>query len=168
MPIGISKNTLRVVKYDFEAYPVTTIASNKLANIGSFMDSLLDVYLNIPNLTVFFVDVLGSLPSASKKIRENRKINYFDSNLDELFDKLIEVEKNPEYKKYPIMYIFYGLEKLKSKVDVSKIETLFSEIKSSEHSRAIVADSTKSLKNMDLDIWYSKLKNNTDGIWVGK
>ncbi len=168
VPIGISKNSLRLIKYDFTAYPATCITSNKLSNIDSFMDSLLDVLLHIPNLTVFFLDTLKTLPTAGSKSLENRKINYFADNFDEILNRFIAIEKNPEYAKYPILYIFYGLEKLKSKAEISKIESLFAEIKKSDHSKMIIADATKSLKAMDLDVWYSKIKNNTDGIWVGR
>ena len=32
----------------------------------------------------------------------------------------------------------------------------------------IFCDSTKNLKTLDFDQWYSKNKNNTDGIWIGR
>lgn len=168
VPIGISKETLEVIKYDFTSSTATTVASNKLANIDSFMDSLLDVFLRINGLTVFFIDSMQSLPSAKDKIFNNRKINYFDNSFDDCLNRLIAIEENPENNKYNIIYIFYGLEKLKSKADTSKIEKLFGAIKSTENSTMLICDSSKSLKSMDLDIWYSKVKNNTDGIWIGR
>ena len=48
------------------------------------------------------------------------------------------------------------------------MEALFNEIKSSENSNMILCDSTKNFKTLDMDVWYSKVKNSTDGIWVGK
>ena len=61
------------------------------------------------------------------------------------------------------------MEKLKSKVENTKqIEELFINIKKHENSNMIFCDSTKNLKSLDLESWYSKTKNNTDGIWIGK
>lgn len=166
VPIGISKNSLKVVKYDFTAYTATTISSNKLININSFMDSLLEILERINNVTVFFVDVLQLLPSAKGKTR----IKYFDSNFDSLLKQMLDFENNSNTnKEYKILYIFYGLEKLKSKVeDTKQIEELFINIKKHENSNMIFCDSTKNLKSLDLESWYSKTKNNTDGIWIGK
>ncbi len=166
VPIGISKNSLKVVKYDFTAYTATTITSNKLMNINSFMDSLLEILERINNVTVFFVDLSQLLPSAKEKPR----IKYFDSNFDSLIKQMLDFEKNSNInKEYKILYIFYGLEKLKSKVeDIKQVEELFMNIKKQENSKIIFCDSTKNLKALDLDSWYSKVKNNTDGIWIGK
>ena len=167
VPIGISKDTLRTVKYDFTASTSTAIASNKLENINSFMDSLLDVLIRTKDLSIFFIDVLGILPSASNKVYNNKKVSYFNSNFDDVLDKLTVMQKNPENSKFKIMYVVYGLEKLKSKASVSKIEELFKTIKESENSKLILCDSSKNLKSLDFDSWYSNVKNNTDGIWIG-
>ncbi len=168
VPIGISKDTLQIINYDFTAYASTTISSNKLTNINSFMDSLLEVFLRIKDLSIFFFDITKILPTASQKQYNNKKINYFDSNFDLALDKLIEIEKNPENSKFNIIYIFYGLEKLKIKADVTKIEELVNLIKTKENSKMIFCDKTSSLKSMDLDVWYSRVKNNSDGVWIGK
>ncbi len=168
VPIGIAKNSLRVIKYDFRAFPMTTIASNKLSNIDSFMDSLLEVLVRVSELTVFFIDTVGVLPVAATKANGSKKINYFDTGFDEILEKFTSIEKSSEYDKYQILYIFYGLEKLKSKAETSKIEAFFGALKTSEHSHAIIADGSKNLKSLDMDMWYSKIKNNTDGIWIGR
>ena len=68
-----------------------------------------------------------------------------------------------------VIYIFYGLEKIKTKVeDMTKVEKLFSAIKKYERSNMIFCDSTKSLKTLDYDQWYTQYKNNTEGIWIGR
>ena len=40
VPIGIARESLRTIKYDFMQFPSTLISSNKLININGFMDSL--------------------------------------------------------------------------------------------------------------------------------
>lgn len=168
VPIGISKNTLHVIKYDFSSSTANSIISNQLKNINSFMDSLLDVFLRIPKLNIFFVDTLNLLPSAASKQFNNRKIIYGNGNFEGMFDYFKQIETDPNNKAKPKLYIFYGLEKLKQKVAVSKIDELFKLIKENENSNIILCDSSKALKALDFDTWYSSVKNNTDGIWVGK
>lgn len=165
VPIGVSKNSLKVLKYDFTAFKSTTITSNKLDKINSFMDSLLDIFVKLPNVVTFFIDMAQSLPSA----KEKTNIKYFDNNFEVVFEKLVEFEKNQNVNnQYKIMYIFYGLEKIKTKIEnTTKIEELFNTIKKSENSNMIFSDSSKNLKLLDLDKWYSQVKNNSDGIWIG-
>jgi S-DNA-T family DNA segregation ATPase FtsK/SpoIIIE len=167
VPIGISKDTLKVVKYDFTAFAANPVLANKLVYLNSFTDSLLDVLVRIPDVTVFFIDAMQALPSASNKVYNGRRINYYNSNFDTLLDKFTEIEKNPENAKYRILYIIYGMERLKTKSTVSKLEAFFNEVKVNENSTMILCDSAKSLKSLDFDTWYTKVKNNTDGIWIG-
>lgn len=163
VPIGISKASLKIIKYDFSSF--TTIASNKLININSFMDSLLDVFVKISNLTVFFIDASQALPSAKDK-----NIRYFDENYATILEKMENFENNSHTNiNDKVIYIFYGLEKLKNKIDdVALLEKLFAKIKENDNSSVIFCDSGKGLKALDFDSWYSKYKNNTDGIWIGK
>jgi len=168
VPIGISKDSLKIVKYDFQTFASTCIISNRLNNINSFIDSLLDVFIRINGLTVMFIDTLSLLPNVKEKNINGKKINYFNSNFEVVLDKLIEFVKNPNNDKFKVMYIFYGIERLKTKTDVSKLETLFDEVKNHENSKVIFCDSGKGIKTLDYDSWFAKIKNNTDGIWIGK
>lgn len=168
VPIGIYKESLKVAKHNFFAYNSTTISSNKLSNINSFMDSLVDVFNRIVDANILFVDTLNLLPNLKDKSYNNKKINYYNSNFDILFDKFIELEKNSQNGKYKLLYMFYGVERLKTKVSSDKLDNFFSLIKNSENSSVVFCDGAKNLKNLDFDTWYSKIKNNTDGIWIGK
>ena len=78
VPIGISKDSLKTIKYDFLGYTSTTISSNKLVNINSFIDSLIEIFLRIDNLIVFFIDTLQTMPSISQKTYNDRKVNYYN------------------------------------------------------------------------------------------
>jgi len=168
VPIGISKDSLKIIKYDFLAYQSTSIVSNKLKNINCFIVSLCDTLLLTHNVTVFFVDTLNMLELLKKKNINNKRINYFNDSFDKVMDAFISLDSKIKQMNSKIVYIIYGLEKLKAKVEVKKLETLFGLIKNNDNTRLIICDSGKSLKSMDLDVWYAKLRNNTDGIWIGK
>ena len=84
-----------------------------------------------------------------------------------VFDNLIAMQ-NDTNNKNNLIYIFYGVEKLKNEVDTQKLDALFDSIKKSTNGKAILFEAAKSLKGMELESWYTKIKNNTDGIWIGK
>lgn len=165
IPIGIAKDSLKVIKYDFLSYPATIISSNKLENINSFIDSLVDVLNSLSDVTVVFIDTMQTL-----EIEKSKQINYINENFGAYLDKLLELqEKQKNNTSNKIVYIFYGLEKLKTKIDsTSKLEKLFQSVKRSENTRLIICDSGKALKSLDYDTWYSDIKNATDGIWIGR
>ena len=104
------------------------------------------------------------------EIEKSKQINYINENFGAYLDKLLELqEKQKNNTSNKIVYIFYGLEKLKTKIDsTSKLEKLFQSVKRSENTRLIICDSGKALKSLDYDTWYSDIKNATDGIWIGR
>ncbi len=168
VPIGISKEKLKVVKHDFIQSTCTSITSAKLESIHGFIDSLLDVMLRIEGLTIIFIDTLKLLPDTINKTYNGRKINYYNDKLEEIFDKLIEFEKNKDNEKYQKLYIFYGIEKLNQKVSEDKIKDLTSTIKEHENSMIILCEKANSMKTIEYSEWYSKIKNSSEGIWIGK
>ena len=168
LPIGIIKDDLKLMKYDFMQYPATLITSNRLNNINGFIDGLIDIILRTKNTVTFFIDVNDKLNSISNKEYNGKKINYCNNNFDKIMSQLIEIQNNPNNQNFKLVYIFYGIEKLKSKVDPKQIDDLFTAIKNSENGRLIICDSGKNLKAIELEPWYTKVKNNSDGIWIGK
>jgi hypothetical protein len=170
VPIGVYRNSLKIVKYDFMYNKSTAVASNKLENMNSFIDSLMEVFLRMPGIAIFVVDPLKKVPELATKTYNNRKIDYFDDpeKYKEAFAKFAVIAKNPNFNKFKIVYVMYGMDKIKSLVDISAIDNLFSEIKKSDNCTSIIFDTAANIKNADYDNWYSMVKNNTDGIWIGK
>ena len=127
-------------------------------------------FLRIPGVALFFVDPTGKMSDIGTKTYNNRKVDYFDKpeTYNEAFAKFSIIAKKPEFKKFKVVYIFYSMDKIKAVVDQDKMDTLFSEIKASENCTSIIIDSTGNVKGFDYDSWYQLVKNNTDGIWIGK
>ena len=170
VPIGVYRESLRTVKYDFLYNKSTVVASNKLDNMNSFMDSLMEVFLRMAGIAVFVVDPMKKLPNIATKTYNNRKIDYFadPDKYDEAFAKFAVIAKNPNFKKFKMVYVLYGVDKIKSMVKPDIFESLFVEIKKSDNCTSILFDTGQNIKNSDFDSWYQKVKNNADGIWIGK
>ena len=114
------------------------------------------------------MDASSLLASVENKSSQNNKIYYYNSNFDNVINKFMEIEGKEEYSSYHFIYILYGIEKLKSKVNDQILEKFINNVSNSEHSNMILCDSSKGFKTIEYDAWYTKIKNNSEGIWIGK
>ena len=164
IPIGINRNSLKTAYLDFSTFPFVCIASNRLTNIDNFILSFIEVIKKIPGLNIVFLDLQKLVPDVKNSLK-----NYYDSDFDGLIEKLIPVVEKEENKTKNYLYIFYGVEKLKTVLTgTTNLESLFDSIKKTDNNFVLMCDAAKSFKNLDYDSWYSKVRNNTDGLWVGK
>ncbi|MBR4618620.1 MAG: type VII secretion protein EssC [Bacilli bacterium] len=166
IPVGISRETLDVVKYDFSSNISTQIISNKIENGRSFITSLVKVFTSIENTNLVFIDSNKIFPNLKESLT-----NYFDDNfegnLPKITDFIKKIKTDAQDNSRTIIMIS-GIEKLKSKVsDMKIIENLVNESIGSENINIIIYDGVKQFKSIDFDEWYSKLKNSSDGIWIG-
>ena len=165
IPIGIFKDNLKIAKYNFKQNISTVIASNKLININYFIDSLLEILIRLQDLSIVFIDSSKIFPAISEKTYGNNKINYYSDNIEQIIEQLIEVQHNNSNSSF--IYILYGLDKLVTKVSPDTLQHLISEIKNSSNSNIIICDGEKQIKNIEYELWYSDIRNNSDGIWIG-
>ena len=52
--------------------------------------------------------------------------------------------------------------------DISLLNNLVKSIKESENTNMIFVDTSTMIKSIDFENWYSDIKNNSSGIWVGR
>lgn len=166
IPVGISREDLEVETYDFTAFPGTAISSNKLTNITPFITDLIKVFNKVNELSLIIIDMYNDL-----KPLENYSVKYINSNYDEeiekLYNSVCQLNKNGSTKRF--FCLIYGIEKLKSRLnDTKKLAEFTKEVKRSDYFNIIMCDDAKKLKSLDFENWYSEIKNNTDGIWIGK
>ncbi len=165
VPIGISRETLDPVKFDLTVGNMFQFASNRLENMRSFILSLVKVFQAIDKTSVVFIDAEGLFPQFKGNIP-----NYFDSDFQNSITKICEYVKyfKTQNADGNAIVIFAGLEKLKKSVtDTSVFDNLFKEIKSSENVFLFVAEALRKFKLLDYDNWYSQIKNNIYGLWIG-
>lgn len=167
VPIGISRDSLEIVKYDFTAYDSTVISGFKIQNINNFMLSLIKVFKKISGLSIIALDMKKILPELKELVN-----NYYDSEAEKTIEMLLEfMQKRNENKETTgnIIFIVYGMEALKNSLPkTDKLATLFKEIKKDETSRIIACDGMKGMKATDMELWYTPVRNISDGIWIGR
>lgn len=166
IPIGISKTELEVVKYDFTISPGTVIASNKIINTNSFVQSLGYIFTILPNTDTFFIDGNNKF-----SIMKNIIKNYYSDNLDSILENLGKYVEEVIEKKINRnqIIIIYGLDKFISKLkNKSDLQEFMNKTKKSETIKVIIIDDASKIKSYVFEGWYSGNFSNNDGIWVGK
>ena len=165
VPIGIARDTLDPVIYNFNEYASTIITANIIDYTKNFVQSLLDILTKIKNLTIVFIDGTKEFTEAKQE-----GISYINENYDANIKNLVDVEnKIINNLELNIVYIIYGIDKFINKLDKKdSIEQLANSIKKSDNSNLIVIDGFKGIKNAEQSQWFLSIKNSTDGIWIGK
>ena len=164
IPIGVYRNSLKTAYMDFTNFPAYTVSSMRLTSINGFIESFMTVVSNISNCYTIFLDIQKQVPDVKEYCR-----NYYDDNFQAIVDEILKIEEDPEKKNNNYLYVFYGAEKLKSKLtDNTVLEKIVTEVKKNEHSHILICDSSKALKSIEMDNWYMKSKNPADGLWIGK
>ena len=165
VPIGIIKENLDIVKYNFTKNPCTTISSKSIKNIEVFTKSLTYIFSNIKNVSTILIDTEKLVPEVKENVN-----NYYDDNIENTIKKITEfVDKYDDSKDSYVIIIVYGLVKLKEKLSTTSIlEDLTKKIKTKEKIKLIYCEEEKKIKMIDLEKFYTELKNKNDGIWIGK
>ena len=164
-PVGISKDSLEVLKFDIVNNIGTLISSNKLENMTPFAQSLLTEFSTL-NIGTILIDPLSLLSDFKGKVS-----NYYDNNYDDVFDVLNnyldkQIEKPQEEVK--VVIVINGIYKVISKLNEgSKLENLFKKIKKYEKIGVVILEDATKIKNYIYDDWFS-IFNLNDGLWIGK
>ena len=164
IPIGVNRNTFKTAYIDLSNFPFFTIGSTRYKNLNGFVESLMTVIANINDCYTIFLDLQKQVPKVKEVCR-----NYYDSNFADIIDQIKNIEEKEEYRNTKYLYVVYGAEKLKTQASSKTVlEEIVDAIKRNEHSHMILIDTSKSFKSIDMDTWYMRARNSTDGLWVGK
>lgn len=165
VPLGISKQELEVVNYDFTLNTGTVITSTKMLNTTKFINSLIKVLKNIKNNELIFID------GTNKFINENEIKYFYNDNFENILDSLNNYfEKLKEYKvQKNQLIIIYGFDKFMNKLNNKKLfEEFISCIKENDLFKIVLVDDVNKIKSYGYESWYTSVFSNNDGIWIGK
>ena len=177
--IGIAKQSLNAVKFDFNKTLVNGIISSDINYIYSFVKPFVNqlMYLNYSKVTLINTEEI--------KFEDNYKkyIEYIDNDFNAYFLKLYNyiIEKNDEYIKNNYSrnsfkdikhntIIILGYETFANRLspeNKKKLGTLFEKAKDLEIVNFIILDSVDKFKKLEIEFWYKTCANPNDGIWIG-
>ena len=164
IPIGISKNDLEVITYDFTSNIGNIISSNKLVNTYNFVLSLLEIFNNIADINVIIIDSVKEL-----NLDTNVYKNYFNNEFDLILDKINQMIESYIANKVQNkgVILIYGLDKFLTKLnDKTKFDKLLQNTKKYEKISVIIVEDTGKLKLEMYNSWFTENFVVTDGIRV--
>lgn len=158
IPIGIEKDRLEVISYDFEKTFMTAIISKNIEEATNFAGKVSKEIMQIKEAEIEIFD--------SEKIIKDDLIE-----VKETFDQLInEIENVSDKKarKHKICVII-GMSKLIAEVKVSgkNLKQIFMEAEKTKKYSFIIVESANKLKSFGFEDWYKYYITGDTGIWVG-
>ena len=177
--IGIAKEDLSIVKYDFRKTLINLITALDINSTYDFIKPFINqlLYLNNSNVTV--------VNTADYVIDEeyNKYIQNINSDFDTYFEKLLNyiTDLNTKYiennynrnifsnmKENTIIFIGIGefIDRLNSD-NKKKLANIFEKSKDLSLFNFIFIDSVDKIKKLEFESWFKTCSNTNDGIWIG-
>ena len=177
--IGLSKQELESIDFDFRKNVVNIITSNDILLNYNFILPFIKQILFKNDLKLMVINAEDYILEEETR----KRVQYYDTSFDEVFTKLetyvsenYENYKNNDYNKEifkdvkPILCIIIGIENFKNRLnDENKLKfaSLFDKAKDLDIISYIFIDSVDKIKKVELESWYKNTASQNDGIWIG-
>lgn len=166
VPVGIVKNDLEIATYDFLSNLGNIITANRLAYTYNFVKSLVMIINSLPKTTLVVFDPLKQL-----NLDQNTYPNYYNENLEAVFDKISEYLQQliTDKSDSNLVLVIYGLNKFISRLSNStKMTDFVNKAKTYEKVSIIVSDDYPKIKGYNFESWFTNVFSTNSGIYVGK
>ena len=166
IPIGISKDELEIIRYNFTENVGTIITSNKLEYTKYFIMSLIYEFQSIKNTNIIYIDGRNKNPEIKGLVK-----NYYNIEFDKVTDMLLKYYENivKENKKQNEILFISGIEKYISSLTDKKIfENIIGLMKKTDNLKVIILDDVTKIKTLVYETWYTNTFSNSDAIWIGR
>ena len=162
LPIGMSKNTLKITNYNFFKDTATIISANDISKTSELLKTIITGVKKTNNLTVL-IDTEQELTSIGGMVD-----TYVDKNFEDFILKFEQyLDSELDGKNVKLLCIIAGLEKFQGSMNESKFKGFFGGIKTFDNVNLIFVDSSFKLKKVGFEPWYSGIVDSSNGIWVG-
>ena len=165
VPIGMSKKTLEIVRWNLINNVGNILSSNKLIYTSVFIKSLLMIFKKIVNNNIFIFDPMSILNIDSSIYK-----NYYNSNIDEVVGNVIDsVQKMIDEKQNTEgVIVIFGLNKFLNSLNDHSMDDLSKVLKKYEKIPLIMVEEVNKFKSYLYESWLTSIINASDGVWVGK
>ena len=165
VPIGIDKNDLETLTFNYLENVGNIISSNKLENMTVFTKSFLELLSKLQNTVVTILD-----PTKTLGLEANYS-NYYVDDMNDVLEKLItKTEKMlKEKSEQEEIIVIYGFNKFVSKLDnPERIKDLLDNLKKYEKMSIIILDDVNKIKQYSFEMWFNGYFDTNNGIWIGR
>ncbi|MGM9877630.1 MAG: type VII secretion protein EssC [Bacilli bacterium] len=163
IPVGISKNKLSIVTYDFSDNYVPILSNNLTANIH-FIYGLIELLKQIPNSKVRIIDVL-------KLYKNVQGVDIYNNDFDTIIKQIKLETLDDDNLKRTNIFIIIGLGAFKNNVPTKTqkhFNDVFEGLKNYKKNKFIIYDDYNSYKSLETESWFRSNVNTSSGIWLGE
>ena len=163
LPVGVDKNSLKVVNYNFTNRLVTMIISQEIENTTNFIFELIEIIKTIKNNQLIIIDATNIFDN-----NETNFNNYFNKDLNSIYEKIKEyISQATQNNNMPkTTCIIIGLSDfIKELNEENSIDELFGN--ENKIMNFILVDSQINVSNYEYDSWVTSNNISKQGIWVG-
>ncbi len=177
--IGIDKNDLIPVGYDFAKNYATLISGLDITNIDQFLNPLINQIIALQKENLYVLN------AADINIDERYRqfYQYYDNDFNAVFTQILDflTNKKEEFQQNnyakdtfanikPLSLLIIGLEEFKRKLseeNKNKFNDFLTLGKDLNLINFVLIDSIDNIKKVEFEPWYKEIINNTNGIWLG-
>lgn len=162
LPIGIDKNTLKPVTYNFLNDVANVISSKDVLDCIDLLKTIIHSVRKLNNM-IILIDTEKELSSIGGMVN-----TYVDRNFEDFILKLEKfLDDKIDGTNINVFCVIAGLSKFQESLNDKKFNGFLKGIKTFNNVKLIFVDSSYKLKKIGFESWYSSLINNSNGIWVG-
>lgn len=157
IPIGMDKQDLSIVTYDFVENFMTVIVAKDMKNAIEYTSFIRKEIEQFKNIKIKVLD--------PEKIRKDK-----NKSIKEVFDEILkEAENDDETNDNFTLYVAIGIEKFitDESIDIEQLNEDLAIIKESKKCSFILIDNANRLAQHTFDEWYMNNIEENTGIWVG-
>ena len=178
VPVGIIKDNLNIMKYNFAKKVSTVISAGEFETMGRFIRNLIRVFAennNMFNTTV--IDASKFYETFDQKLGYmNSKFNEFVDALDKANQSIVDILEKNDYDYRSIaavpnnLVVIIGFEKFYSKLDddhKKMLQKILIANKEEPKINFVYFDIPSVFKKYEYEDWYKQSMDTTNAIWVG-
>ena len=155
LPIGLSKNNLKIYEYNFKNNFISIITSRNINEAGKFSINLIEEIRMLKDVEITIFDTEKIISSKKMDISgeyQNFVLNVYNNNS----------------KLHNICFII-GLDKFLNEIqnEDTPFSTLLKQAEENENCSFIIVDSVTKIKDIEYESWFKEYVSKENGIWVG-
>ena len=179
VPIGIDTESLDITTYDFNNYFLNVIFRQTSGTYQEFLESIMTIYCNNPNIDTYILDINNQLKGKEKNrasnINDCKEMLHIIQEENRLRNNTIkeaeeENKKIPEYKKMVVIINSYAdLYDAIEDDDIAQqeLEVIMSKGQKRYNINIILIEDVKKIDYIRGEDWYKQKFDNSNTIWLG-
>lgn len=176
IPIGISKNTLDIIPFNYKDNGVSLVSALDIYEGREFYKCLISIIGKVSNniIVIDAIKMLNKEDVSGKYINTNFDSIITDINTNYLKQK--EIYEKSNYDEQSLnefsenVYIIFGISNLISRISEDNKTNFYNALSSSKEygkDKFIIIDTTDKLKDFNYDDWYKSAVDDSQGVWIG-